>query len=159
MDEVPGELVARIQDTQYTEPYRFMVAAEAEFPRMKAEFLVNSVPYTGGIMNHLPTPIAQQCIFQLSYVAFAHWTLERRFENIELSLDEFIGFMDNDMLLYDSHTHVNFRNEIPLRKPFSMAGHLTKFRCLRKRYFTEMEIDIGEGRASAHSKLTFKAPR
>ena len=137
----------------YEQPFVFVKSVETDYPLSLGKCIVGQTKYTSEKLEHLTAIEAQFCINQLSYVAFSEWVEEKRFDELDLSLDDYIFYMKEHMLIAKTETQIQFKDKIKAYEEFSVEGKLHKFKKQEDNYFAIMDYDFEQGKAKGRMML------
>ncbi len=140
----------------YEKPYRFLQKAEIDYPVTKGEFLIGKTKYATTPFEHLTAIEAQFCINQLSYVAFAEWICKGRFQELQMSFEEYLGYMGEHMLIARTMTQIEFRKKILTDHPIDMTGKLKGVKRQGNLWIAVMDYDFEAGKAKGSMTLVLE---
>jgi hypothetical protein len=140
----------------YEKPYQFLQKVEVDYPAAKGQFLIGTTKYASVPVEHLTAIEAQFCINQLSYVAFAEWICERRFPELQMSFEEYLSYMNEQMLIARTMTQIEFRKKISTSRPINMIGKLKGIRRQGSLWVAVMNYDFEEGKAKGSMTLALE---
>ena len=155
MGKVNDERLERILEI-YEKPWRFLQSAETDYPLVHGVFLVGEAQYATVPVKHLTGIQAQACMNQLSYVAFAEWILENRFHDIQMTFEQYLRCMREQMLIAETDTQIRFRDKISTGQPIDVAGTLDRFRKHKDNFYAFMKYDFQGGKAEGSMLLVLQ---
>lgn len=140
----------------YLPNFRYLVNFETAFPKSVGIFSLNQARYTEGQLSHMTAIDAQFCLNQLAYATFAQWIKEKRFPELDVSLEKYFALAKENMLIAD--TKIRFKKPIETKTKVGAEIDLKKFRKQGNLFFAFLEQNFENGKEQGTLDVVLRLP-
>lgn len=150
--QVPQERLNRVLEI-YQPDCRFLLEANADYPKAEGKFRVGITYYTTSKVEHMTSIEAQLCLNQLCFSAFGEWLPQGRFDKT-INFEEYLRLMKENMFIVESS--IRFRKPIPTDRDLQGQIEVMKIKRHGDLYLACLNYEVEESKSKGNLKLALK---